>query len=290
MIAGDASLREPMLIVGFNQFLDFYPSLIAANLNKQNILAKDISLDLKSLRYRKFVSGMVLARLFDESEFRQEVIDSLKPRLGRIGRIGFPAVLGLDRSPEVVHHLESALGVPIFEIPGLPPSIPGIRLHKMLGSAIESQHGSIFNGMQVSNADVENHNLKALGSIAAARVKSHTAKTYVLATGGILGGGVITHESGYAQESVLELPVDVPRKRTQWFRDEFLSRESHPIHVSGLFIDSSFQPVDEDGQVIIQNLFTVGSAIGNCDPIRERSKEGIALATGYKVGENLSTK
>ncbi len=290
MIAGDARLRAPMLIVGFNQFLDFYPSLIADNLNEQDILAKDISLDLKSLRNRKFLSGMVLARLFDDGEFRQEVIGAIKPRLGSIGRIGFPAVLGLDHSAEVIRHLESEFGVPVFEIPGLPPSIPGIRLHKMLVSAIESQHGSIFNGMQVSNTYVENYYLKTIGSYAAAREKTHTAKTYVLATGGILGGGITTFESGYAQESILGLPIDIPRKRSLWFREEFLSRESHPIHLYGLRVDSSLQPINENGQVIIHNLFTVGSAIGNCDPIRERTMEGIALATGYKVGENLSIK
>ena len=160
----------------------------------------------------------------------------------------------------------------------------------MLVSAIESHLGSIFNGMQVSNAHVENYYLKTIGSYAAAREKTHTAKTYVLATGGILGGGVTTFESGYAQESIFGLPIDVPRQRTLWFREEFLSRESHPIHLYGLCVDSSLQPINENGQVIIRNLFTAGSAIGNCDPIRERSREGIALVTGYKVGENLPAK
>jgi hypothetical protein len=32
----------------------------------------------------------VLARLFDDPDFRQELIDELKPHLGRAERIGFP--------------------------------------------------------------------------------------------------------------------------------------------------------------------------------------------------------
>jgi hypothetical protein len=52
MLAGDASRREPMIIVGFDRFYDFYPMLIASNLEIQGRLASDISLDLPSLRSR----------------------------------------------------------------------------------------------------------------------------------------------------------------------------------------------------------------------------------------------
>ena len=74
MISGDFHRRSPMLIVGFNQYLDFYPSLIADNLNAQHLYASDIMLDLPCLRDRRFVSSMTLARLFDTPEFRQEVV------------------------------------------------------------------------------------------------------------------------------------------------------------------------------------------------------------------------
>ncbi len=38
MIAGDVYQRSPMLIVGFHKFLDFFPAMIADNLNTQGIL------------------------------------------------------------------------------------------------------------------------------------------------------------------------------------------------------------------------------------------------------------
>lgn len=288
MIAGEASHPSPMLIAGFSQFLDFYPALVADNLNAQNILAREISLDLKSLRNRKFLSGTVLAHLFDDPEFRQEVIEALKPKLGNVGRVGFPAVLGLQKTGEAMQHLESSLGIPVFEIPGLPPSIPGIRLHNMLVSAIESNHGSVYSGMSVSSASIDNKLVSAVWSEAAARQKSHSAKIYVLATGGVLGGGITTDNNGYAQEVIFDFPIDAPRKRAYWFRDEFLSRESHLIHTTGLHVDPALHPVDDREQVIYPNLYAVGSVLGNCDPIRERSLEGIALATGFKVGESLS--
>ena len=290
MIAGESSLSTPMLIAGFSQFHDFFPSLIADNLNAQGILARDINLDLKSLRNSKLVSGIMLARLFDDPEFRQEVIDMVKPKLGNVGRVGFPAVLGLNQSPQAIRHLESSLGVPVFEIPGLPPSIPGIRLSNMLVSAIQSHHGMVYTGMAVSAADVDNGTIASVLSDAAARQISHPAKTFVIATGGTLGGGIVTSENGYAHDSVFSLPINLNHQRSQWFQDEFISTEVHPIHSAGLYVNSDCRPVDEANQIIFPNLFAVGDVIGGCDGIHERSLEGIALATGYKVGEDLAKR
>jgi len=288
MIAGNVAQRSPMLIVGISRFYDFFPAMVADNLSAQGILARDITLELKSLQHRKFISGVVLARLFDDPEFRQEVIDTIKPNLGRVGRIGFPAVLGLLHPMKVKEHLESSLGIPVFEIPGLPPSIPGMRLQNLLVTAIERNYGSVNNGMEISRVSSSGKVINAIWSEAAARKKPHNAEVYVLATGGILGGGIITNEDDYAQERIFGLPVNYPGQRTQWFQNEFLSIGSHPIYKTGLRIDSSFHPVDKINEVIYQNLYAVGGAIGNFDAVRERSLEGIALVTGFTVGEALS--
>jgi len=288
MIAGDVAQRTPMLIVGFSRFFDFFPAMVADNLNAQGILAQNITLDLKSLQHRKIISGMVLARLFDDPEFCQELIDALKPALGRVGRIGFPAVLGLLQPMNVKQCLESSLGLPVFEIPGLPPSIPGIRLQNLLVAAIELNQGSVYSGIEVSRASTDGKFINTIWSEAAARQKPYNAKDYVLATGGILGGGIFTNEDGNAHEPIFGLPISLPESRTQWFQNEFLSKGSHPVFKSGLRVNPAFHPVDKINEVIYQNLYAVGGAIGNCDPIRERSLEGIALATGFTVAEIIS--
>jgi len=288
MLAGDLSDPSPMMIVGFDQFLDFYPALIADNLNVQGYFAKDITLDLKSLRARKFITGIVLARLFDEQEFRQEVIDNLKTKLGNISRIGFPSVLGLNKTNEILRELESSLGVKVFEIPGLPPSIPGIRLHNLLVKEIEKLHGVVYSGISVTHADIEDNHIKNVHSDAAARQISHPAKYYILATGGTLGGGIIIYQNGYAKELIFDLPVKSPLLLSARFNDQFLSQESHPIHTNGVTVDFNLHPLDDMDQILFHNLYAAGNIIGNCDPIRELSMEGIALATGFKIGESLS--
>jgi len=47
-------------------------------------------------------------------------------------------------------------------------------------------------------------------------------------------------------------------------------------------------PVHSDGNPILDNLYVAGNALGHCDPLRERSAEGIALATAYSVSVQLS--
>ncbi len=229
-----------------------------------------------------------MSRLFDNPDFCQEIINTLKPKLGNVGRVGFPAVLGLSDPMKVIQHLQSGLGLPVFEIPGLPPSIPGIRLHNLLCSAIARNHGTIQNGMLVSNISTEGKLIQSIWSEAASRRKPHQAKTFVLATGGILGGGIIVVNNGYAQETIFGLPIITPEQPSEWFQQEFLSTLGHPIHRSGVCVDATFHPVGQMDGVIYQNLFVVGSTLANCDPIRERSLEGIALATAFKVGEAIA--
>jgi glycerol-3-phosphate dehydrogenase len=288
MLAGDVSQRTSMLIVGFDRFYDFFPGLVATNLNAQGILAAEIILDLPSLRARKFVTTNVLANLFDDPEFRQEVINAIKPRLGKVERIGFPAVLGLRKPMEVMEHLRTSLGLPVFEIPGLPPSIPGIRLQSMLIAAIQHHHGVVYTGMPITNVNIDGKIIQSVWSEAAHRHIPHFARTFILATGGILGGGISINNVDYAQETVFGLPVTIPQQRSDWFQAEFLASPGHLVFRTGNPIDADFRPLDSNGDIIYTNLHVVGNALANCDPIREHSLEGIALATGFRVAEVIS--
>ena len=57
-----------------------------------------------------------------------------------------PAVLGRERAAEVHADLERRLGIPVFEIPGLPPSLPGLRLFDCLRRALSAAGGRLLLG------------------------------------------------------------------------------------------------------------------------------------------------
>jgi glycerol-3-phosphate dehydrogenase len=288
MVAGDAADHTPMLIVGFDRYNDFFPGFVADNLTTRGLLASEHSLGLKSLGERKIVTGLVLARCFDEPEFRQEVIEALKPRLGHAGRVGFPAVLGLTRPMQVRAHLEAELGLPVFEITTLPPSIPGIRLQNMLISAIEHFGNQVITGMQVNGWNGEATSITAVHFAAAARQTTHLAKNYILATGGFLGGGITEINNGYAQETIFNLPIHFPANKQSWLNSRFLDGGGHPIFSTGIQVDDIFRPLGVSNQVSFDNLYAIGNVLGGCDPVRERSLEGIALATAYFIVSMLA--
>jgi glycerol-3-phosphate dehydrogenase subunit B len=291
MLAGDCSRPEGAgltLIAGFEQYGDFFPALIADNLATQGIPARGVLLDLASLRERRFYDARLLAWKFENPAFREEVAAALKPRLEGAARVGFPAVLGLRFPIEVLRDLEERLGTPVFEIPTLPASIPGIRLHNILTGAVQRAGGRVFEGMQVLGAEVADGRVSAVWSEAAARRKAHLASAFVLATGGLLGGGARADYDGSVREVIFDLPVSAPGDRSIWFQREFLAAEPHPIYCSGLQVDERFRPNGGSGRPVFDNLYAAGSALAHFDPIRERSLEGVALVTGFLIGNQLS--
>jgi glycerol-3-phosphate dehydrogenase subunit B len=286
MIAGDLNRDEPMLLVGFKQLADFYPNIVAANLNKQGKTARYVMLDLPILANRKFNNAVLIARKMEQVDLRDELVAALKPHVGQAGSIGFPAVLGLHQSLSVKAALEQALDRHVFEIPSLPPSVPGIRLHQIFKQAIE-RHGSfVYDGMEALRAESENGRVTAVLTEAAARFRRHRFEKYVLATGGILGGGITTNIDGEAREVVFDLPVKAPDSRLHWFKQQFMDKEGHPIYRAGLTVNEKFQPVNGNGPVY-ENVYAAGTTLAHCEVIRERSFEGVALATGYVVGNSI---
>ena len=284
MIAGDLRRRDSMLLVGFRPYLDFYPALAADNLNAQGFPARDVTVDLPRPEQRRLVNATNLAQLFERADFRAEVADALKPHLGDVARVGFPAVLGLYNALDVQRDLQARLGRPVFEIPVLPPSVPGMRLHRILKSAIERAGGHVFEGMEVVAADVHDQVVEAVWTQAAARRKPHRARHFVLATGGILGSGIIA-ETDRLREVIFNLPLAAVPERSHWFDPEFLSLRGHPIYRAGVAVNERLQPLDAANNVLYTNLYVAGTTLAHCDALLERSFEGVALSTGFVAAQ-----
>ncbi len=273
-----------MLLVGFAQFVDFYPRLAADNLARQGVPAAHVTLDLPSLARQRRLTSVVLARMMEQKTFRQEVAQALKPKLGQAARVGFPAVLGLRGATAVWQAMSELLERPVFEIPTLPPSVAGMRLHHILKDAIQAQGGRVFDGMEAVGAEKDGGQVTAVLTETAARNRAHRAQNYVLSTGGILGGGIYASYEDGVHELVFDLPVNAPDDHLDWFHTDFMDKRGHPIYQTGVSVNAQFQPVNGDERPLFSNLFAAGTTLAHCEPIRERSFEGIALVTGYVVG------
>jgi glycerol-3-phosphate dehydrogenase subunit B len=288
MAAGDLQYDQEMLIAGFHELRDFFPPLIADNLRAQGIAAHGAYLTVPPTSRRIDYTTRTFARLFDEPAFRQNIGEQLRTLRGKARRIGLPAVLGLRRPLAVLQDLQRLSGAQIFEIPTLPPSVPGMRLFTIFRDAISAAGGRMQVGSDVLRGTGENGKLTAIYSEAAAREQEHRANVFLLATGGIAGGGIRTDYQGQVWETALGLPLQAPTSRNKWFEGRFLHNSGHPIFQTGIATDERLRPVDSSKVVVYDNVVAAGSALVGSDPVQERSTTGLALATGWHAGHLLA--
>ncbi len=289
MAAGALKAGERLLIAGFRELRDFFPALIAANLRDQRITARGIYLNLPPIKRRLDFNTRNFADLFDDAAFRQDVGEQLRAARSTATRIGLPAVLGLRDAPAVVQELQAISGAQIFEIPTLPASVPGMRLFNIFKAAIEQAGGRMQIGSEVVRAVGNGDRLMTVYSTAAARQQEHRGQRFLLATGGIAGGGIRTDYTGTVWETALGLPLKAPTSRAAWFAPQFLHENGHPIFRAGVVTDERLRPLDAQGQVVYRNVAVAGSLLADADPIYERCYSGLALATGWHAGQMLAS-
>jgi len=292
MAAGDLRGGGKFLIVGLRNLKDFYPALLADNLARLTrpgqpaIEARSLVIDPPGLMNEADMPPLDIARAFDRPDFRRAFAAALRPSLRPDERVGLPALVGLEKPVEAWQDLQKQLGVPVFEIPTLPPSVPGIRLYERMKGALTAAGGRLQIGFPVIEARIEAGRCVEVVTAGAARPYRWPAEQVILATGGIASGGILTEADGTVRESVFNLPLagipepDHPRFQPGYF-------EAQPFSQVGLEVDDCLRPVDGAGAAPIANLRAVGAMLAHAEPWREKSGDGISLATGYRAAEVL---
>jgi glycerol-3-phosphate dehydrogenase subunit B len=198
-----------------------------------------------------------------------------------------PAVLGLDDYPHSWQHLQELIGVPVFEIPTLPPSVPGMRLYNVFKSALARAGVQVLLNMPVARMIVEGRRANAAAVSNVVRETVYRAQNVILATGGLYGGGITSDHHGALRETVFGLPVSgAPATSGDWFAETFLSA-GHPIHRAGIAVDNMLRPVDETGRVLYENARVVGRALAGYNGPCEGSTEGVWIASARRAVDGL---
>ena len=222
-------------------------------------------------------------------ETRARTIALVKPLLGDARAVGFPAVLGLGRSREVHAAFEAELGVPVFEIPTMPTSVPGLRLLGALETAVSArgvrrrQQATV---RALSFVGDETANLELEGTAAGEGGERVRARAVVFATGRFSGRGLTADRDG-VRESILGLPVQQPASREAWHQREFLDPSGHAINRAGLSVDDAWRPLDAGGKPAWPRLYAIGSILAHQDWMRSKCGAGLAIATAWAATEQV---
>lgn len=278
MAAGAHLKLSETLIVGLKGFKDFQGDTVALHLGCRGV-------NLALPRYGlEGLTALALARLMDEPAFREGLAEAIRGQMAGEKRIGLPAVLGLRAPAEVLTTLEAITGARIFEIPMLPPSIPGMRIFHRFREVLAAGGATFLMGNPVIGAEVGSGRCKGVVVENPPLRNVYHADRFILATGRFLGGGLWA-DMERITEPLFSLPVAQPAGRGEWFHRRFFNPGAHPIHTAGLFTNPDLQPVDPEGRVAIANLWAAGSILAHHQAIDEHCREGIAIATGYHAAE-----
>jgi glycerol-3-phosphate dehydrogenase subunit B len=277
MAGGDLRRDAPVFVVGFRGLKDFHPKLLAETLRRTGRAARATELDLVP-EGRADVNALGYARAFDDPTFRAEVTAQLLGRLRAGERVAFPAVLGIADPHGAWSDLERRLARPVFEVPTLPPSVPGMRLFAILREALRRAGGRVVLNAVVTGAEREGGRVGAVRVRLGRREERRGCDWVVLATGGFASGGLELGSDWTARETALGLPVaGVPAPGEERFRPGYF--DDHPMARAGVEVDAELRPAG------YENVLVAGATLAGAEPWREKSGDGISLATGHRAAE-----
>jgi glycerol-3-phosphate dehydrogenase subunit B len=287
---GELSTGESMLIVGFSQLRDFYPTLISQNLNEQELTKTEACLiDVAIPRASKMdATPIEVAHAFEQADFRRQVVNAVKSKSKGYNRVGFPAMLGLEQHRDVVADLEKGLGKPVFEISALPPSVPGRRLYEALKRVFLQAGGRLIIGGKITDGTIERGRVTQVRLETVSRLKPIQAQHFVLATGGLFGGGLEAHQDGRVTEEIFGLPVAAETNRHKWFNRHFISPRGQPVFNYGLKVNLHLNPINGGDTPLAENLYAVGAILAGSEWAHGRTGDGLALATSAAVVKQIS--
>lgn len=274
--------QEPCIIFDFEGLKGFSARQVVANLKDQwpGLAAKKIP--FPGMKPGE-IYPEVMARSLEVASTREELARSLQEEAGDIKIIGLPALLGMHNPDRVRADLERLSGLTIFEIPTMPPSVPGIRLRELLEQVFPQKGVSLIPQQKVTSLDFGSDNITLHLSDNYGPIIIHS-NTVILATGRFLSGGLQAQLTGIV-ESLIDLPVTQPENREAWYNDEYMGENGHPIHKAGIEVDELFRPLGANGQPFDERLFAAGILLAHQDWIKGRSGAGIAISTAYKAVE-----
>ena len=224
--------------------------------------------------------NIFMAEALGSSQVRSDLAATIKPLMEDAELVGMPAILGVQKSGETAADLERQIGAPVFEIPTMPPSVPGFRLKEAMERELLRKGAALLRGRRA--LAINSTGGKCVSVVVGDRQSQETlkGKGVVLATGRFLGGGLAASRSGI-RETIVNLPVYQPQTRRDWHRPRFLDPRGHPVNRAGLEVDDLLRPLGSSGRCYAENLFAAGSLLAHQDWKRTKSGAGLAIATAY---------
>jgi glycerol-3-phosphate dehydrogenase subunit B len=270
----------PCLIVGLDGLKGFSARLIAETHKPVWPKLRPVQIAYPVKRFKGELYAERIAHDLELTEHRAALARLVRSHIRSEQAVGMPAIFGLYRSQETYEDLEQRMGVPLFEIPTMPPSICGMRIKAVFEKMLPELGVQAFFQEMVLSASYRSKQGFLLEIGGAAFEQTVRSDGVILASGRFLGRGLHA-ERKRIRETIFDLPVFQPGNRADWHGFEFFDPKGHPINRCGLETDDRFRPLDRSSRPAHPNLFAAGSILAHQDWMREKCGSGLAIASAH---------
>lgn len=268
-------------------FLDFYTRFIADEFLKMGAKCSIHSINFPALEnLRKNPTEMRsvnIARVFDKQENIKELARILKAESGDCDSIILPAITGLNRE-DVVDYLRKEINKPIYLLPTLPPSVPGIHTQQKLRSVFQQNGGVFMLGDNVLRADIKGNRISQIYSFNHGDIP-FVGQNFILATGSYFSQGLIA-STEKIYEPIFDLDVTFTPNRTQWYNSDVF--DTQPYQSFGIKTDSTFRCTREGK--LFENLYAAGAILEGFSPLKEGCGAGVSILSAMYIAEQILSK
>ncbi len=268
--------NKKTLIVDFAGLQGFSAREFLANISDKWPALSSAHIQFPDMEDRQ-VFAEVMARALETPDAREKLAGRIRPLLEGASHVGLPAMLGMQNPARTLAEMEKLIGASLFEIPTIPPAVPGIRLRELFERELPKRGLMLEPQLKVHDAKM-NKNGGTLYLHGAMEELEVEAEAVILTTGRFLSGGLCSSHSHLA-ETLFDLPISQPEQRNDWYRQDYLDPRGHAINRTGVETDASFRPIGKNAMPYSERLFAAGSILAHQDWVRQRCGVGLAIAT-----------
>lgn len=270
-------------IFNLNGYLDFYPKFLISGLSKKGIECEVSTLTIPQLEnLRKSTTEMRAANIARvmTGETISAIAKEINARIGAVNAVLMPAVFGLfDNSP--VEQLRSLVNVPVYFVPTMPASVPGVRTQIQLRKYFQQLGGTYFIGDNVTEGTLNGNRLESITTMNHGDME-FTADNFILATGSFFSHGIIASQAT-VYEPIFGLDVEAHDQRENWCNIDLYKEQ--PYMKYGVITDAGFHAMT--GGVTIENVYAAGSILAGQNAIEEGCGAGVAITTALHVANQI---
>jgi glycerol-3-phosphate dehydrogenase subunit B len=280
--------KPPCVMIDIRGLRGYSSRQIAETLSHDWPKLRSATISFPNTEHLQEVYTEFMARSLANPATRIALSERIKPHIKNAQTVGLPAILGMYRTQEILSDLEKQIGLPLFEIPTMPPSIPGLRIKELFESHLPQTGARLLYQHRVLRVLRKKDSFKLYLDDSRDGLTLR-ANGIILASGRFIGKGLRADRTRI-RESIFDLPVCQPAERDLWHRFRFLDPSGHQINRAGIQVDAFFRPLDDKGKPAIETLFAAGSILAHQDWMRMKCGSGLAIATAYAAVQNYRTR